>query len=418
MTHIFSSVAGESTTDRTYPIRNIREDQARFLWFYKFHRFLIELDEGNDDEMKREMIEFCRENHQKTKEDEKSISKFENESVTVNAEKAVLWYTCNSPFYRCINQAFVSAHIPTIYKLRYLIRLICRQLDELSQSQSLSRSGSHFRLYRGQALPLSQVRQLADHLEDLISFNSFVSTSKLKEVAKKFSAHRKTGDTVRVLFEIDVANDCVHSIAIADVRSMSEYEEEEEHLISVGSIFRIQSVRFDKASDLHRVRLSLTNHEQLTVNKYIEQTYENSSDATDRSILFGKLLFDMGESNFAIQYLLKAIESLSDDNNHKRPTYLNNLGVCYNEIGEKQKALTYYKGAQRIYELSKNEHGLAACYHNVKVIRRSFDWTINLVFIVDRQLLLFEKWIRDSFTVGHRSSEQTTKAHVGTSLNV
>ena len=338
---------------------------------------MIKLENDSDEEMKREMIKFCRHNYQENEKDEKMINKFEKQSIEKNAANAIRWYTTNSPLYRCIKEAFVSAHVPTIYTLRYFIRLICRQLSDLCQEQKLSSLDRPLRLYRGQALPLSQILQLSRHVNDLISFNNFLSTSKNKKVAEEFSSRRRSEDTEDVVFKIDVAANCVHSIAIADVRAMSAYEEEEEFLLSIGSIFRIESVSFDERSKLYRVHLTLSSHDQLAVNNYIEQTYENGMDAIDRSILFGKLLFDMGESEFAIQYLHKAIDNLSDSNNHKRPIYLNNLGVCYNEIGEKHKALQFYKSARRIYEQTKDERGLAGCNHNVP--DQLFVWLLWLV---------------------------------------
>jgi tetratricopeptide (TPR) repeat protein len=167
------------------------------------------------------------------------------------------------------------------------------------------------------------------------------------------------------MFEIDINMTNEQSTAFADISHISRFPEEEEILISIGSIFRIESVNFDETKQLYRIHLSLSQYEQLTVNKYIEQTFAQEIDSADQSVLFGKLLFDMGEHQFAIEYLKNGIDSLSDDDNHYRATYLNNIGVCYNEIGKKDEALKHYKAASQIYKQTNNHQGLGACYHNV-----------------------------------------------------
>jgi tetratricopeptide (TPR) repeat protein len=80
----------------------------------------------------------------------------------------------------------------------------------------------------------------------------------------------------------------------------------------------------------------------------------------------------MGECEFAIEYFKTRIDYLSDVDNHHRATYLNNIGVCYNEIGKKDQALKYYKTASQIYAQRDNHRGLGACYHNVNHQIRSF----------------------------------------------
>ncbi len=206
---------------------------------------------------------------------------------------------------------------------------------------------------------------ISKHINDLISLNGFLSTSLEEDIAKRFCFCRQRQDHEPVLFEIDIDMTSEQSIAFADISHISQYPEEEEILISIGSIFRIESVDFDEINQLYRIHLSLSQYEQLTVNQYIEQTFAKEVDSIDQSVLFGKLLFDMGEYQFAIEYFKKRIECLTDTDNHHRATYLNNIGVCYNEIGKKDQALKHYKAASQIYKQTNNHRGLGACYHNV-----------------------------------------------------
>jgi tetratricopeptide (TPR) repeat protein len=347
-----------------YPIRNLKEDQARFLWFYKCHNFMIEL-EDDDRQAKQEMISCCRQNYQEDKRALKTLDEFENQSFNDNAKNAILWYTQNSIIFRCINEALISGNISTIYSYRYIIKLLCRQLKYLHEKYKQSNSDNILRLYRGQLLKLSQILLISKHINDLISLNGFLSTSLEEDIAKRFCFVRQRQDHEPVLFEIDIDMTSEQSIAFADISHISQYPEEEEILISIGSIFRIESVDFDEINQLYRIHLSLSQYEQLTVNQYIEQTFAKEVDSIDQSVLFGKLLFDMGEYQFAIEYFKKRIECLTDTDNHHRATYLNNIGVCYNEIGKKDQALKHYKAASQMYKQTNNHRGLGACYHNV-----------------------------------------------------
>jgi tetratricopeptide (TPR) repeat protein len=248
-----------------------------------------------------------------------------------------------------------------------MIKLLCQQLKNLHEKYQRTHSKKKLRLYRGQLLKLSEILLISKHKNDLISLNGFISTSLEEDIAKKFcfGRQKEIEDYEPVLFEIEIDLTNEQSVAFADISHISQFPEEEEILISIGSIFRIESVEFDEIKQFYRIHLLLSPYEQLTVNHYIEQTFVKEVDSIDQSVLFGKLLFDMGECEFAIEYFKTRIDYLSDVDNHHRATYLNNIGVCYNEIGKKDQALKYYKTASQIYAQTDNHRGLGACYHNV-----------------------------------------------------
>ncbi|CAF4393279.1 unnamed protein product, partial [Adineta steineri] len=177
------------------------------------------------------------------------------------------------------------------------------------------------RLYRGQRLKLSQILLISKHKNDLISLNGFISTSLEEDIAKRFCFGRSIEDHEPVIFIIDIDMTNEQSTAFADISNLSRYPDEEEILLSIGSIFCIESVNLDENKQLYRIHLSLSQHNKLTVNKYIEQTFAREIDSINQSVVFGKLLFDMGEYQFAIEYLKNRINYLSDNDNHYRATY-------------------------------------------------------------------------------------------------
>ncbi|CAF1001474.1 unnamed protein product [Adineta steineri] len=368
------SADSESTLIKTqHPIRNLKEDQARFLWFYHCHNFMIELKNNDNERAKKEMIAHCRRESQ----DERTLSRiddFERESLEENAKHAIEWYTKNSFIFRSINTVFRREKISNVYNFRYMIKLLCQQLKDQhkkfigNSKESKSKSKNSICLYRGQQLQLKDINLLKDHENDLISMNGFVSTTLDKHIALKFAFQYERQDFEHVLFKIDVDINDEFNVIFADIRDLSKYPEEEEILFSIGTIFRIKSVKFNNEKQLYIVCLKLTHRNELDAIKYIEQTYLNDMNSSDQSVLFGKLLFDIGEYEFAIKYFTDTLNHLVNNDHNLRATYLNNLGVCYNELENAEEALKCYQDACIIYRDTNNHHGLGTCHHNIASI--------------------------------------------------
>ncbi len=353
-------------------IRNLKEDQASFLWFRQMHEFMITLENDDDEKAKEEMISHCRKQYKENSKKQSKIDEFKQQSLIDNKEKAISSYTDNSFIHECTNLVLRKENISQVYSCRYIIKLICQQLKKLYQQfldkYKKQEQKSSLRLYRGQYLKADQIELLTKNIKNLISLNGFVSTTRSKDIAIDFIRNRWQEDFEPVIFRIDVDMTSEHSVAFADVSKLSKFPEEEEVLLSIGSVFLVKSVKLvdlDDQMKINVIDLSLSQRNQLTVINYIEQTYANNVDSTDRAVLFGKLLFDMGECDAAIKYFLDAVDRLSDNNNQLRAPYMNNIGVCYAEMKRNDDALKYYKGAMRIYEQKGNKRGLSACQHNV-----------------------------------------------------
>jgi tetratricopeptide (TPR) repeat protein len=336
------------------------------------HEFMITLENDDDENAKEEMISHCREQCKNRIKAQQKIDEFSNQSLIENKEKAIFWYTDNSFMHECTNSVLRKENIAQVYSYRYIIKLICQQLKELHKpfikKYREETQKTSLRLYRGQYLKLEHIELLSKNIKNLISLNGFVSTTRDRNIAIKFIRRHWQEGFEPVLFKIDVDMTSEYSVAFADISKLSKYPKEEEVLLSIGCVFRVKSVDLvdiDDQQKIHVIYLSLNQHNQLTVTKYIEQTYMNNVNSADRSVLFGRLLFEMGECEAAIKYFLGALHRLSDNNNQLRATYLNNIGVCYNEIGRKTDALKYYNMAFQIYEQTGNEYDLGTCQHNV-----------------------------------------------------
>ena len=329
---------------------------------------MIKLGDHDNKKAKEEMITCCRQEY-KDNQSKSAIDDFNNESIEDNAKNALWWYSQNTFIYKCTNTVLRKENIPNVYTYRYIIKLLCCQLKEqhklFIREYQQSEKKTSIRIYRGAYWKLEDLRLLDGIINDLISLNGFVSATRDKDTAITFIRRKPRDGCVPVLIKIDIDMINEHNVAFADISKFSASPDEREVLLSIGSVFRVKSVSFDDQEQLHIINLSLSHNDQLTVIQYIEQTYAKNVDSADQSVLFGKLLFDMGECESAISYFSDVLDRLSDNNNQMRATYLNNIGVCFNGMGRKDEALKYYKAALRIYQQTNNERGIGACQHNV-----------------------------------------------------
>ncbi len=352
-----------------HSFRNLKEDQARFLWYCQMHEFMVTLENNDDEKAKKELINHCREQYKGKPTMSSKIEEFDQNVLSGNDKNAINWYTDNSFLYHCINTVLRKENISTVYTYRYIIKLLCRQLKEkhkqFIQDYREKHQKDSLRVFRGVYLKLDEIYLLNREINNLISLNGFISTTKSKKVAMDFLQKRKPHGRERALIKIDIDMTNEHTVAFADISEISKFPEEKEVLLSIGAVFCVKSVSYDEEQLLYIIHLSLCQHNELKDISYIKQTYANSIDTADQSVLFGKLLFDMGECESAIKYFKDALDRLSDSNNELRATYLNNIGVCFNGMGRKDEALKYYQAALKIYEQTKDKRGIGACHHNV-----------------------------------------------------
>lgn len=352
-------------------VRNLKEDRASFLWFRQMHQFMTTSGHDDDQQAKTEMLKICRKQCHGKSQMETQIKDFENQTLDVNKEDAIKWYTDNCFVHRCTNTALRKENIEQVYSLRFIIKLICERLKVLYCSfvaRCRRRKVDILRVYRGQFLAADQIKLLEDIPGQLISLNGFVSTSRSQQKAMLFIRNCSQPDFKRVLFEIELDTTNTNSVPFADISELSKYPGEKEVLLSIGSIFFVQSVAWNEDLQVYVIQLTLAQNDQINVIQYIQETYAKNVDSADQSVLFGKLLFDMGAPYAAIKYFFGALERLSNDQNSLRAIFLNNLGVCYNETGKRDKALEYYQQAMKIYVKNEDKRGQGACKHNVSDI--------------------------------------------------
>jgi hypothetical protein len=222
--------------------RYLNVENGSFLCFQLLMDTMLRLD--RTDFAREEMIKMCQEQYADSGSDQRSIDQFEK---SYQYDDSIRWYTADSFLYRLLHRSIRMENIDHIFKLRYFIHDLHNQLAEqhLPYVQSLPQHQSILTLYRGERMQVAALDALRHNTGQLISMNSFLSTTDDCVAAVFFAgdgALDQPGIEVSVVYQITVDTAIPHSIPFAKIQSQSIYEQEAEVLFSMAAVFRIDEV--------------------------------------------------------------------------------------------------------------------------------------------------------------------------------
>jgi tetratricopeptide (TPR) repeat protein len=325
--------------------------------------------------------------------------------------------------------------VDLIIKLGFFIRdlhahITCLHSEQYSKDQHFD----SFVVYRGQGLSEVDFNQLMKTKGGLLSFNNFLSTSKIREVSLNFAREMmEHSELVGILFVISV-NPSVQSTPFANVRNVGCYPQEEEILFSMHSIFRIGEIKqIDKNNRLWQVDLILTGDhdpqlyaltEHIRKETYphrkgwyrlgeiliklghfdkAQEVYEamlaQTIDDRDEASIYhqlGSIKDDQGEYAEAIKFYKKSIEMnqkiLSPTHEDLVASY-NNIGGAYDNMGEYSEALSFHEKALEIKEknLPPNDPSLAISYNNIGLVYDKMGEYLKALSLHEKALEIREK---------------------------
>ncbi|CAF0986632.1 unnamed protein product [Adineta steineri] len=271
--------------------------------------------------------------------------------------KALWWYTRESFLYKLLNEGLRKQDIDTLFLFRFFIHDLCTQLDQ-------NRCLSPVNVYRGQLMSKDELKVLKESIGQLISMNSFLSTSLDRKQAIHFLKKKDTTNHSRVLFEIYA--DPRHSTTkpFANITTMSYFPSEGEILFMLGSIFRLHHVRDD--NDFCIIQLHLCSNDHLGV-KNIFEHMKNQIDARDGFLSYGNVLFQMGQVDYAEKYYERGLKELSSK--HANVVYYyHGLGLVKKEHGDFVSSLCYFEKALALYKKTGNQSSVASIYNNIATV--------------------------------------------------
>ncbi|CAF1253016.1 unnamed protein product, partial [Didymodactylos carnosus] len=281
---------------------SLESRNANFLWFQLFIEVLLRMYHTSSS--RNELINFCKKNYAGNESEEEMIAEFEHK---YKPDDAIRWYTRNTCLYRMLNKALRIHDFGTIFVLRSFITDIAKQLKKENErfvyatmGDKSSNSSSIIKVYRGQSISVDELNLMQLNINEFISMSCFLSTSKSRLTALKFASQSDVKpNTERILFEINI--DIRLTKDFADVKHLSWFGGEDEVLIKLGTIFRIEKIIYDKKEQLWIAMVSLASEDDYGLKDLFSHMKHKIGEETNLNSL-GKILIEMGQYDTAANY--------------------------------------------------------------------------------------------------------------------
>jgi tetratricopeptide (TPR) repeat protein len=379
-----------------------------------------------------EFITYCRGQFFDSTTEMKNISMIEKD---YHRHQPIWWYTY--PCFLCsmLNKALRTMETDLIVNMGFFVRDLHNHIAKLhSEQYDRHHHSDSFPVYRGQGLSQTDFNQLKTTQGGLISFNNFLSTSLDRAVSHAFAESTiSNSDLIGVLFEINI-DPSISSTSFANVKNVSYFQEEEEILFSMHSVFRIGQVKQIEENNnrLWQVKLTLTGDhdpqlQELTKSMQKEtagptgwfrlgrlmmkvaqfdkaqQVFEmildrttNEEEKGDIYHYLGWIKYDQGKHREAITYYEKSLKISQNTPHANHPNLAssyNNIGEAYRNMGEYSKTLSYYEKALEIYQrtLPTNHPFLATSYNNIGEAYRNMGEYSKTLSYYEKALEIYQK---------------------------
>jgi tetratricopeptide (TPR) repeat protein len=355
----FISLSFVKPTDVSY--QNFDQLDPSFMYTQILKEILLEIE--YDDQSFKDLVTYCRDQYANNSNELKFIKEFEE---TYREHSPIYWYTHPGFIYSMLNRALRTLEVDTIIKMGFFIQDLYKEINKLHIKQADDQEKQSFIVYRGQGLSKEDFEKLLQAKGGLMSFNNFLSTSKIRDVSLEFSKDAlKNLELVGVLFKMVIdPSELATPYAFIDNDSFFK-NDEKEILFSMHTVFRIGEIKQIQKNDrLYQVILTLTN----TKNKQLSALTELLRDETRGSTgwhRLGMLLIKLGKFDKAEQ-VYKVLSDVNTDENEKALLY-HQLGLIKRNQGDYTKALLSYKEALNIYQKIRpsDDLDLATTYNNI-----------------------------------------------------
>ena len=333
-----------------------------------FKEILLEMD--HDDKSMDDLVAHCRTLHCDNRAELTIINEFQN---TYRAKSAIWWYTRECFTYQMLNRALRTLEGDTIIKMGFFMRDLHLQIEDLYRQQTSDCPEKCFVIYRGQGLSNIDFEKMKKTKGGLMSFNSFLSTSRDRSVSLRFAKNTliKT-NTIGILFKMSI-DTSISSTPFAAIQNVSYFHHEEEILFSMHTVFRIGEMKkLDNSGLLYQVDLLLTADDDQQLRHVTERIREEIAGTKGWGRL-GRLLIQISQFGKAEELYKILLEQKYDEN--ERASHYIQLGYITKTIGDYEKALYYYNKGLEIQQkiLSPNHLTLGITYNNIGTLYYSIE---------------------------------------------
>ncbi|CAF4276412.1 unnamed protein product [Rotaria sordida] len=205
-------------------------------------------------------------------------------------------------------------------------------------------------VYRGQTMT-QQDFEIKIQPDKLMSYNNFLSTSELRNVAVGFIRRKLPSDNTKigVLFIIKI-DPSIKSVPYARIAKFSKFPDEKEILFSTHAVFRIRQIKEIQEEEMKIWQVKLTLTSDSIDEKLSALTNQIRMEITGTGWKrMGILLWKMGENDKAEQVFTMLLDQEPDDVNNKAYCY-NAMGLMKDKQGQYDVAIDFYEKSLAIRE--------------------------------------------------------------------
>jgi tetratricopeptide (TPR) repeat protein len=315
----------------------------------------------------QEYIDYCREQFAENDLELNNIQKFEGKYRT---KTPIWWYTYHCFLYPMLNRGLRLMNVDIIVRMGFFIGDLHRQIEKLHSKQfGGHKTGKKFTVYRGQGLSEEDFKQMTNTKGGLISFNSFLSTSKTRDVSLGFAGQTAKNPDLVGIFFIMTIDPSQSATPFASIRGVSCFQGEDEVLFSMHTVFRINDIKpIDGNSRLFEVNLTLTGDNDQDLRVLTDRIREETFPHAEGWYRLGLVLLKMGQPDKA-QEVYEVLLDQATNESEKAPIY-GQLGFVKDDQGEYQEAIIFYEKSLAINQqsLPPNHPDLASSYNNIGTV--------------------------------------------------
>jgi tetratricopeptide (TPR) repeat protein len=332
-------------------------ERISFMYDQLFRDIILNSEEGNLEEL----YQFCETHYSSNKNEQEYLIELRK---NYSKEKSIYWYTKEGCLYKILNRALRMREYETLYELRDFIRHLHEQI--VVQLNKTEREIPTF--YRGQAIEKAELERIRENKGGPIFFPNFLSTSTDRGTAMWFAEksvkNPKDKEKVKVLFEIKVDKNVY--FPFADISELSDVKEEAEWLFSMGSVFRIDTIK-KLADETELINLTLMNDDDERL-ATLKEHFQNFVKDKNVCVNFARLLHQMANWKQSRKFYQKSLDKETEC--YRQAAIYNNLGSIALELEEYDKALENYKRSLEIEQKGENsDHkDLASTYNNIGTV--------------------------------------------------
>ena len=315
-----------------------------------------------------QFIQYC---HEVLADNQKQLHYVKELAKQYHQQQSIWWYTRDTFLYSMLNRALRVMDTNVIIKLGFFISDLHRHIEQLQAEQFGNHEFTqHFTLYRGQGMEKKDFEKMGANKGGLISFNSFLSTSKVRSTSLTFAERAlQNVQLVGVLFVMNIDSKR-SSTPFAFVNDVGYFgARENEVLFSMHTVFRIEQViPINGNLRLFQVQLTLTSDQDNDLCELADYIRQQTFPNPEGWYPLGELLEKLGQLKEA-QYMYDKLLSQATDESEQARIY-HGIGRVKSASGEYIEAIRFYEQAFAIYEktLPSNHPCFAASYNNIALV--------------------------------------------------